>query len=103
MLVTSVLDVYDPRLLYNTRTVKRKHSCDFQLDKSLDIALGWSFSVLRKTLKVIQGWGPRASPLFERCTTHLVDASGILHFGFGGPLGGTMKGGNGRTCWVYPQ
>eukprot|EP00976_Prorocentrum_cordatum_P109053 1194955-Prorocentrum_minimum.AAC.3 len=26
--------------------------------------------------KAIQGWGPRASPLCKRCTTHLEDASG---------------------------
>eukprot|EP00976_Prorocentrum_cordatum_P072564 1180764-Prorocentrum_minimum.AAC.1 len=56
-----------------TQSVKRKHSWDFQLDKNLVIDLGWSLHlcITQPPLftSVIQGWGPRASPLFKRCTT----------------------------------
>ena len=54
---------------------EEKHSWDFQLDKNLVIALGWSLHlcITQHPLftSVIQGWGPRASPLFKRCTKHL--------------------------------
>eukprot|EP00959_Pyramimonas_sp_CCMP1952_P173381 3623113-Pyramimonas_sp.AAC.2 len=42
-----------------------------------------SICVLRDALcftSVIDGWGPMASPLIVRRTTHLEDASGILRF-----------------------
>ena len=52
-LITSVLDVCAPRVLYNTHN-------------NLVIALGWSLHlcITQHPLftSVIQGWGPRASP-----------------------------------------
>ena len=58
------------------------NSWDFRLDKNLVIALGWSLylCITQHPLftSVIQGWGPRASPLFKQCTTHLADELTLL-------------------------
>eukprot|EP00959_Pyramimonas_sp_CCMP1952_P205497 4297435-Pyramimonas_sp.AAC.1 len=70
-------------MYYNTTLLERNRTWDFQLEKNEVVALGWSLHLCTTQhplfTSVIQGWGPRASPLSIRYTPHLEDASGIPH------------------------
>eukprot|EP00959_Pyramimonas_sp_CCMP1952_P077212 1613986-Pyramimonas_sp.AAC.1 len=109
MLVTSVLDVCAPHVLYNTPgthctpvqtpmdafqmkgqpprlSTDTSIFLEFRFKETLMPQVDHCVCVLRDALyftSVIQNWGPRASPLIIRCTKHLEDASGILHFSSG--------------------